>query len=151
MKSFKIIKRENNDMNFMLLFAAIPMVGYILFRLIGGFISNAFDLVFLGCLSIFLIMGIVNNYKLYQLSFRVKIEEKVNGTKLYIPQTKDSVFGKWENICYTDYLGSFEISRTMSHGYNYEGSAIQIVEKYKGYITRKNGRKVKSIEYKIIN
>jgi hypothetical protein len=151
MESFKIIKREKNNMNFMLLFAAIPLVVFILFRLTGSFISNTYDLVVLGCLSVFLIISVVNNYKLYQLSFRIKIEEKVNGSKGYIPQTKDSVFGKWENICCTEYLGSFETSRTMSQSYDNEDKAIEIVERYRAYITRKNGRKVKSIEYKIIN
>jgi hypothetical protein len=92
-------------------------------------------------------------------TYRIKINELNNGKKEYIPQaSKFKVFGKWtlrmgivwENICksYTDH---YFLSSSMTHIYQKEEDALQIIENYKKQIVNENGEKIKSVKYKQIN
>lgn len=90
--------------------------------------------------------------------YRIKIEEKNNGEKGYIPQTcKLEVFGGWikrQSIVWYNIIHShgntFGLSKTMSATYKTEESALKIIEDYKNKDVIEEGNKVKSITYKMI-
>jgi hypothetical protein len=93
-------------------------------------------------------------------NYRIKIEEKNNGQKHYIPQVckleiKKTLFGQtqelvWYNIIH-DYGKTFGLSETMSVTYGTEKSALKVIEDYKNKDVIKEGNKVKSITYKMID
>jgi hypothetical protein len=87
--------------------------------------------------------------------YRVKIEEKNNGKKSYIPQVaKLSVmskwcpkaFIKWENIITNSYATKY-----MSTIYYTEQEALNVIENYKKHLNDEYKNSVKSTSYKIIN
>lgn len=90
--------------------------------------------------------------------YRIKIEEKNNGEKGYIPQTcKLEVFGGWVkrqsivwyNIIH-DHGNTFGLSKTISASYKTEESALKVIEDYKNKDVIEEGNKVKSTTYKMI-
>ena len=91
--------------------------------------------------------------------YRIKIEEKNNGVKGYIPQTcKLEIFGGlikrqsivWYNIIH-DYGNTFGLSKTTSAAYKTEESALKVIEDYKNKDIIEEGNKVKSTTYKMID
>jgi hypothetical protein len=93
-------------------------------------------------------------------NYRIKIEEKNNGQKHYIPQVckleiKKTLFGQtqelvWYNIIH-DYGNTFGSSKTMWVTYGTEKSALKVIEAYKNKDVIKEGNKVKSTTYKMID
>jgi hypothetical protein len=91
--------------------------------------------------------------------YRIKIEEKNNGEKGYIPQTcKLESFGGWvkrqELVWYNiihDYGNTFGLSETMSVTYGTEKSALKVIEDYKNKDVIKEGNKIKSTTYKMVD
>jgi hypothetical protein len=90
--------------------------------------------------------------------YRIKIEEKNNGEKGYIPQTcKLEVFGgwvkrqsiAWYNIIH-DHGNTFGLSKTVTATYRTEESALKVIEDYKNKDVIEEGNKVKSTTYKMI-
>ena len=101
--------------------------------------------------------------------YRIKIEERNNGEKLYTPQvgTPRLRIGKfaprlrigkfdflsvyWENIIRHHDWNYYYISKMMSESYDKEEDALLIVEKYKQYLRIEESREVKSTTYKMID
>jgi hypothetical protein len=93
-------------------------------------------------------------------NYRIKIEEKNNGQKAYIPQVckleiNKRLFGQtqelvWYNIIH-DYGNTFGSSKTMSVTYRTEESALKVIEDYKNKDVIEEDNKVKSITYKMID
>jgi len=96
----------------------------------------------------------------YKMSYyRIKIEEKNNGVKGYIPQTcKLEIIGGlikrqsivWYNIIH-DHGNTFRLSKTTSAAYKTEESALKVIEDYKNKDIIEEGNKVKSTTYKMID
>ena len=91
--------------------------------------------------------------------YRIKIEEKNNGEKGYIPQVcKLQVIYRltkreelvWWNIIH-DHGNTFGLSKTVSAAYKTEESALKVIEDYKKKDLIEEGNKVKSTTYKIID
>ena len=90
--------------------------------------------------------------------YRIKIEEKNNGEKGYIPQVGEPrlklgrfvhLYTDWENIIPKhDY---FITEEYMSYSYPTEQEALDIIEQYKQYLPNKIGKEVKSTTYKMID
>lgn len=90
--------------------------------------------------------------------YRIKIEEKNNGEKVYIPQVGEPrlklgrfthLYTDWENII--PQYNHFITTKTMSHSYPTEQEALDIIEQYKQYLSNKIGKEVKSTTYKMID
>jgi hypothetical protein len=90
--------------------------------------------------------------------YRIKIEEHNNEEKRYIPQvgTPKLRTGRviwlntnWENII--THHNHYMTSNGMTELYNTEQEALNIIEGYKKSILEEEGKKVKSITYKIID
>lgn len=87
--------------------------------------------------------------------YRIKIEERYNGEKLYIPQILELKITRgwiqrqrlvWYNI--VPGPESFIISDTLSAAYKTEADAVQIIDDYKNKESILAGKKVKSTTYK---
>ena len=91
--------------------------------------------------------------------YRIKIEEKNNGEKGYIPQVcKLEIFGRWlkkqelvwYNIIHYD-GNTFGLTKTITATYRTEESALKVIEDYKNKDVIEEGNKVKSTTYKTID
>ena len=91
--------------------------------------------------------------------YRIKIQEKNNGEKGYIPQVgKLKISGLWikkqEIVWYTILHAhgiTFGLSETITVGYATEESALKVIEDYKNKDVIEEGNKVKSTTYKMID
>ena len=91
--------------------------------------------------------------------YRIKIEEKNNGEKVYIPQTcKLESFGVWTKrqqiVWYNiinDHGNTFALSKTITVTHRTEDSALKVIEDYKNKDGIEEGNKVKSTTYKMID
>lgn len=94
--------------------------------------------------------------------YRIKIEERNNGDKWYIPQvgTSKLKIGKfdilsreWKNIIEDkpSYKPSFWISSLTEYAYNTEQQALDIIEGYKQYLIDEKSKEIKSTTYKTID
>jgi hypothetical protein len=90
--------------------------------------------------------------------YRIKIEERNNGKKLYIPQvgipklrTGRIVWlgTNWENII-TQY-NRYILTNGMTESHNTEEEALKVIEGFKKSVMEEEGYKVKSTTYKTIN
>ena len=90
--------------------------------------------------------------------YRIKIEERNNGEKHYIPQvgtpklrTGRIIFlnTNWENII--THHNRYMSSNGMTELYNTEQEALNVIEGYKKSILEEDGKKVKSTTYKTID
>jgi len=90
--------------------------------------------------------------------YRIKIEEKNNGEKRYIPQvgTPKLRTGRvvwlgtnWENII-TQY-NRYILTNGMTESHNTEQEALNVIESFKKNILEEDGNKVKSTTYKTID
>ncbi len=92
--------------------------------------------------------------------YRIKIEERYNGEKLYIPQLCKLEIHKswlkqkqelvWYNILKA-YETTFGLSKTITAKYGNEEDAIKVIEDYKNRHQLEEGNKVKSTTYKMID
>ena len=86
--------------------------------------------------------------------YRIKIEERNNGEKRYIPQVSRLVIsGGWikrQRIDWDNILTYHTTSSVIKHSYSTEQDALENVESYKKQIEKKNGEEVKSVTYKNI-
>ena len=90
--------------------------------------------------------------------YRIKIQEKNNGEKGYIPQVgKLKISGLWikkqEIVWYTivhAHGNTFGLSETITVGYATEESALKVIEDYKNKDVIEEGNKVKLTTYKMI-
>jgi len=89
--------------------------------------------------------------------YRIKIEERNNGEKRYIPQVSRLVISGgwikrqrivWDNILTYDY--GHRADSVIKHSYSTEQEALDLIESYKKEIEKKNGEEVKSVTYKMI-
>jgi hypothetical protein len=92
------------------------------------------------------------------MEYRVKIEEKNNGEKRYIPQTiyekrLFGLFSSWGSIIKSHEYGLpiFEVSTSLSISYDSEKKAEQIINEFKEYTDDLEGKKMKRISYKSIS
>ena len=92
--------------------------------------------------------------------YRIKIEEKNNGEKGYIPQVGILVkVGNWskkrEELVWYNILHShgntFGLSKTTTATHRTEESALKVIEDYKNKDVIEEGNKVKSTTYKTID
>ena len=93
-------------------------------------------------------------------NYRIKIEEKNNGQKVYIPQVckleiNKRLFGQtqelvWYNIHYP-YGTTFGLSKTIGEKYNNEEDALKVIEDYRNKYQIEEGDKIKSTTYKMID
>ena len=88
-----------------------------------------------------------------ELKYRVKIIEKNDGTKLYVPQVGNMfcfLLYDWTNIISENYGidGFSNPSKNRTYYYDSEDIAISIIERYKQYLIEQDSKKVKSITYK---
>jgi hypothetical protein len=83
--------------------------------------------------------------------YRIKVEERINGDVLYIPQVGHSklttsvycyLFTEWYNI--TDERNH---SKNLSVSYRFENAARQLIENYKNQLSIEEGKEVKSVRY----
>jgi hypothetical protein len=92
--------------------------------------------------------------------YRIKIEEKNNGEKGYIPQVcklevKKGMFRQtqelvWYNIIH-DHGNTFALSKTITATHRTEDSALKVIEDYKNKDGIEEGNKVKSTTYKMVD
>lgn len=91
--------------------------------------------------------------------YRIKIEERYNGEKLYIPQVLElkiiRAFLQKQRLVWYNIIpgteGFITTSETMAAGYATEADALQVIEDYKNKDKIEAGRKIKSITYKTID
>ena len=91
--------------------------------------------------------------------YRIKIEERNNGKKLYIPQAgKLKISGLWikkqKIVWYTivhAHGNTFGLSETITVGYATEDSALKVIDDYKNKDGIEESNKVKSTTYKTID
>ena len=93
-----------------------------------------------------------------ELKYRVKIIEKNDGTKQYVPQVGEFKLSTgrfcflsydWRNIKRSNFNDSgFSIDKDVAHYYDTEEAAISEIEKYKQHLIEQDSKKVKSITYK---
>jgi hypothetical protein len=90
--------------------------------------------------------------------YRIKIEEKNNGEKRYIPQVGTPklktgrtiwLYTNWENIL--THHNRYIALNGMTESYNTEQEALNVIEGYKKSILEEEGKKVKSTTYKMID
>ena len=90
--------------------------------------------------------------------YRIKIEEKNNGEKRYIPQVGTPklktgrtiwLYTNWENIL--THHNRYILTNSMTESYNTEQEALNVIESFKKNILEEDGNKVKSITYKMID
>jgi hypothetical protein len=92
--------------------------------------------------------------------YRIKIEERNNGQKLYIPQVckleiKKRMFRQtqelvWYNI-HKAYETTFGLSTTISAKYGNEEEALKVIEDYKNRYQVEKDNQVKSTTYKMVD
>lgn len=99
--------------------------------------------------------------------YRIKIEERYNGEKLYIPQVLEmkiirafiqilemkiirAFLQKQRLVWYNIYRCNDGIttSETMAAGYATEADALQVIEDYKNKESIRQGKRIKSTTYK---
>ena len=92
--------------------------------------------------------------------YRIKIEEKNNGKKGYIPQVGKLVkVGNWikkrEELVWCSIIhahgNTFFLSKTVTATHRTEESALKVIEDYKNKDVIEEGNKVKSTTYKMID
>jgi|688.fasta_scaffold717646_3 hypothetical protein len=94
--------------------------------------------------------------------YRIKVEEKNNGQKSYIPQVGELklslgkycyVWKEWLNIICDNYgLDGFgKPSKTITYSYDSEKVAMNIIERYKQYLCKRESNKVNKVSYININ
>jgi hypothetical protein len=90
--------------------------------------------------------------------YRIKIEEKNNGEKRYIPQVGTPklrtgrtiwLYTNWENIL--THHNRYIALNSMTESYNTEQEALNVIEGFKKNILEEDGKKVKSTTYKTID
>ena len=90
--------------------------------------------------------------------YRIKIEERRNGEKRYIPQVGTPklrtgrviwLYTNWENII-TQH-NRYILTNGMTESYNTEEEALNVIEGFKKSILEEEGYKVKSTTYKMID
>ena len=98
----------------------------------------------------------VNQNKMAQ--YRIKIEERYNGEKLYIPQVLElkiirAFIQKQRLVWYNIYRcnDGITVSETMALGYATEADALQVIEDYKNKESIQQGKRIKSTTYKMID
>jgi hypothetical protein len=91
-------------------------------------------------------------------NYRIKIEEKNNGEKVYIPQTcKLESFGVWTKrqqiVWYNIHrVGvSFGLSKTITVRYGNEEDVLKVIEEYKNKHQVEKDNEIKSTTYKMID
>jgi hypothetical protein len=92
--------------------------------------------------------------------YRIKIVERNDGQKVYIPQhckleIKKRLFGQtqelvWYNIIYA-YINTLGLSKTVHEEFCTEDVALKIIEEYKDNIQKEEDEKVKTITYKTVD
>lgn len=96
------------------------------------------------------------------VKYRIKIEERNNGDKWYIPQvgtTKlkigkfDILSTEWKNIIEdkSPHEPPFWVSSLAEDAYNTEQKAFNVIEGYKKYLIDQKAKEVKSTTYKTID
>lgn len=92
--------------------------------------------------------------------YRIKIEEKNNGEKLYIPQIcklkiKKRMFRQTQELVWYNILkahgSTFGLSPEISERYGTEEDALKVIEDYRNKEQIEEGDKVKSTTYKMID
>lgn len=91
--------------------------------------------------------------------YRIKIEERYNGEKLYIPQILElkiirTVLQRQRLVWYNIVRGSdgfITTSESMAAGYATEADALQVIEDHKNKEKILAGKKIKSVTYKMID
>ena len=90
--------------------------------------------------------------------YRIKIEERYNGEKLYIPQyCKLEITGtvlKRQRLVWYNILNAANhviLSDTTTAAYSNEAAALEVIEAHKNKDTIEAGRKIKSTTYKMID
>lgn len=92
-------------------------------------------------------------------NYRIKIEERNNGVKGYIPQickleiTRGWIqrqYLVWYNIIHSNGI-TFELSKTLTVTHRTEESALKVIEDYKNKDVIEEGNKVKSTTFKMID
>ena len=91
--------------------------------------------------------------------YRIKIEERNNGEKLYIPQIcrlriKKRMFRQTQELVWYNILrangSTFGLSNTVSERYDNEEDALKVIEDYKNKEQVEEDSKIKSVTYKMI-
>ena len=93
-----------------------------------------------------------------RLRYRIKVEEKNNGEKRYIPQVGEPklsvgkychVWEEWLNIICDNYgLDGFgKPSKTMTYSYDSEEVAMNIIGRYKKYLSKIESNQVNKVSY----
>lgn len=93
-----------------------------------------------------------------ELKYRIKIIEKNDGTKLYVPQVGEFKLhtGRfcflsydWRNITQKGISTDFDRpSKVVTYYYDTEQDVLDIIESYKQHLIKQDSKKVKSITYK---
>jgi hypothetical protein len=94
-------------------------------------------------------------------NYRIKIEEKNNGEKGYIPQVCKLQINRrlfrqtqelvWYNIHYDPNGTTFSLSKTIGEKYNNEEDALKVIEDYRNKYQIEEGDKIKSTTYKMVD
>ena len=88
--------------------------------------------------------------------YRIRINVLNNGEKEYIPQVGTPSFSlgkyinlkyKWRNIT-RGYIGNFNTCTSKVYYYDSEEKAMEIIESYKDYLSKKEGDEINKTIYK---
>ena len=88
--------------------------------------------------------------------YRIKVVEKNNGDKIYIPQIGEPklslgrfnyVWLGWKNLICWDHNNEIEPSKTQHNNYSSESSANELIERYKKTIQFQQEQKVKNVYF----
>lgn len=82
------------------------------------------------------------------MKFRIKIDERHNGEKVYQPQVRNFLLFGWKNIITngTNYFYSSVMSCTWLN----EEAALKVVENYKNHLIETELKEIKSTKYKVL-
>lgn len=82
------------------------------------------------------------------MKFRIKIDERYNGEKIYQPQVRKFLFFGWKNII--TYGTNYFSSSVMSSTWLNEEAALKVIENYKNYLIEAELKEIKSTKYKLL-
>jgi hypothetical protein len=100
--------------------------------------------------------------KTKNMEYRIKIVEQNNGDKRYIPQVMTGLkkltwftkrgMGTYQNIISElPSVSSYSTSVSIEESWDTEEQALHVIEHYKDILSIKESKKIKNIEYKLIN
>lgn len=82
------------------------------------------------------------------MKYRIKIEEKYNGEKEYVPQVRvGGFFSSWHNLLYDTLFVRVDVDADVSQSWRTIDKAKEVIDLHKKQVEKKQGEKVKTVTY----